>query len=170
MPQSSRIQTFRVRISGSYRTYTSSGYGYGSATGLTESTGFCGTGVPISQKFRVDMKMLYPGVIAWTYSTHRGSGHGYERHTELTEVPGTGMVIPGQIPQVWFCEYPTEHSLGHFPSESRLFVCLHLKSKCTRTRVCVYSIPNDLHSAQLVRITTGVTQEKRRPKQPGYPF
>ena len=78
-----KSQKFRVRVWGSYITYRSSAYGYGSVTDLTE----------------------VPGVVALAYITHRSSGQvsyknavpvpGYLWHwrTELGEVPGTGMNV-----------------------------------------------------------------------------
>ena len=61
-------QNFRVRVRKSYRT--------------SRSTGYCGTGLQNSQKFRAGIKVLYPypGFL-W-----------YER-TELAEVPGTGISV-----------------------------------------------------------------------------
>ena len=55
-------------IWGSYRTYRNSGY--------------CGTGVQNSQKFRAGIKMLYPY-----------PGYLWQGRTELTEVPGTGINV-----------------------------------------------------------------------------
>ena len=69
-------------IWGSYRTYRNSGY--------------CGTGVQNSQKFRAGMKMLYPypGYLRHERTELTGSsGYGYECRTELTEVPVTGMNV-----------------------------------------------------------------------------
>ena len=47
-----KSQKFRVRVGGSYRTYRSSVYGYGSVTELTE----------------------VPGIVARAYRTYRTSG------------------------------------------------------------------------------------------------
>ena len=57
------LQKFRVRVR-KYRTHRSSGY--------------CGTGVQNSQKFRAGKKVLYPY-----------PGYLWHERTELTEVPGT---------------------------------------------------------------------------------
>ena len=62
------LQTFRVRVRTCYRTHRSSGY--------------CGTGVQNSQKFREGIKMLYPY-----------PGYLWHERTELTEVPGTGINV-----------------------------------------------------------------------------
>ena len=62
------LHKFRVRIRKCYRTHRSSGY--------------CGTGVQNSQKFRAGIKMLYPY-----------PGYLWNGRTELTEVPGTGMNV-----------------------------------------------------------------------------
>ena len=48
---------FRVRVWESYRTYRSSGYGYGSVTDLTE----------------------VPGIVAQAYRTRKSSGYGIDR-------------------------------------------------------------------------------------------
>ena len=77
-----RVCGFRVRVWGSYRTYRSFGYGYGSVTELAE----------------------VPGIVAQPCRTHRSSGRvqnmlypypGYcgTRLTEVTEVPGTGVGV-----------------------------------------------------------------------------
>ena len=101
------LQKFRVRVRKCYRTHRSSGY--------------CGTGVQNSQKFRAGIKMLYPypgylwyerkeltevpgtGIsvvqnlqkfrvrVLVSYRTYRSSGYGYECPTELTEVLCRGM-------------------------------------------------------------------------------
>ena len=83
----------RVLCRRSYRTYRSSGCGYGCLTELKEvqgtginpykthrSCGYCSTGVQNQQKFRAGTKTWYPGYC----ETGR---------TELTEVPGTGMKV-----------------------------------------------------------------------------
>ena len=62
------LQKFRVRVRKCYRTHRNSGY--------------CGTGVQNSQKFRAGIKMLYPY-----------PGYLWHGRTELTEVPGTGMNV-----------------------------------------------------------------------------
>ena len=59
---------FLVRVQKCYRTYRSSGY--------------CGTGVQNSQKFRAGIKMLYPY-----------PGYLWHERAELTEVPGTGSSV-----------------------------------------------------------------------------
>ena len=91
-----RICGFRVRVWESYGTSLSSGYGYGSATELTEVPGICGTCVQNSQKFRAGTKNAVPVPrVLWhgAYRTHTSSRYGYERHTELEEVPGTGTGV-----------------------------------------------------------------------------
>ena len=77
------FQMFRVRVRKCYRTHRSSGY--------------CGTGVQNSQKFRVGTRCWWHGA----YRTHRSSGYGYECATELTEVPGTGMKGLQNFHQFW---------------------------------------------------------------------
>ena len=76
------FQKIRVRVWKCYRTHISSGY--------------CGTGVHNSQKFRAGKKsaVTVPRVL-WdgTYRTYRSSGYGYECGTELPEVPGTGTKV-----------------------------------------------------------------------------
>ena len=60
------------------------------------SSGYYGTGVQNSQKFRAGTKNAVPVPrVLWrgAYRTHRSSGYGYEGPTELTEVPGTGMKV-----------------------------------------------------------------------------
>ena len=76
------FQKFRTRVRKSYRTSRSSGY--------------CGTGVQNSQKFRAGTKHAVPiPQVLWTraYRTPRSSGYGYECPTELAEL--LGRVIPG---------------------------------------------------------------------------
>ena len=76
------FQKFRVRVWKRYRTHRSSGY--------------CGTGVQNSQKFRAGTENVVPVLrVSWhgAYRTHRSSGYGYEWPTQLTEVPGTGMKV-----------------------------------------------------------------------------
>ena len=76
------FQKFRVRVRKSYRTFRSSGY--------------CGTGVQNSQKFRAGTKHAVPVPRAlWPrmYRTSRSSRYGYECRTELPELPGTGMNV-----------------------------------------------------------------------------
>ena len=76
------FQNVRVRVRKSYRTFRSSGY--------------CGTGVQSSQKFRAGTKHAVPiPRVLWPreYSTSRSSGYGYECRTEIPEVPGTGMKV-----------------------------------------------------------------------------
>ena len=78
----SRVCGFQLRVWESCRSPRSFGYGYGSATELTE----------------------VPSIVARAYRTHRSSGQvqtmlfpypGYcgKGRTELTEVPGTGMSV-----------------------------------------------------------------------------
>ena len=74
------FQKLRVRVWKCDRTHRSSGY--------------CGTGVQKSQKFRAGTQNAVPVPrVLWlgAYRTHRSSGYGHECPTELTEVPGTGM-------------------------------------------------------------------------------
>ena len=76
------FQKFRVRVWKCYRSHRSSGY--------------CGTVVQNSQKFRVGTKDAVPVPrVLWhgAYRTHKSSGYGYACATELTEVPGTGMKV-----------------------------------------------------------------------------
>ena len=76
------FQKFWVRVLMCYRTRRSSGY--------------CGTGVQNSQKFRAGTKNAVPVPrVLWhgEYRAYRTSGYGYECPTELTEVPGTGMRV-----------------------------------------------------------------------------
>ena len=71
------VQKFRVRVRMSYRTSRSSGY--------------CGTGVRNSQKFRAGTKHAVPvPQVLWprSYRTFRSSGYRHECRTELPEVPG----------------------------------------------------------------------------------
>ena len=71
------FQKFRVRVWKRYRTRISSGY--------------CGTGVQSSQKFRAGTTNAVPVPrVLWhgAYRTHSSSGYGYEGLTELPEVPG----------------------------------------------------------------------------------
>ena len=74
-----KSQKFPVRVWGSYRTYRSSGYGYGSVAELTEVPGRYKNAVPTTAG------------VCGTGVQNRNSGYGYESRTELTEVPGTGM-------------------------------------------------------------------------------
>ena len=84
------FQKFRVRVRMSYRTSRSSGY--------------CGTGVQNSQKFRASSKhdapvprVLWPRAYRTSrssgYRTSRSSGYRYEFRTELPEVSGTGVNV-----------------------------------------------------------------------------
>ena len=80
--ESYRTSKFRVRVWKCCRTHRSSGY--------------CGTGIQNSQKFRAGTKNDVPVPrVLWhgAYRTHKRSGFGYECPTELTEVPGTGMNV-----------------------------------------------------------------------------
>ena len=72
------FQKFRVRVWKCYRTSRSSGY--------------CGTGMQNSQKFRAGTNhaVPVPRVLGnGSYRTHRSFGYGYESLTELPEVPDT---------------------------------------------------------------------------------
>ena len=76
------FQKFRVRKWKYHRTSRSSGY--------------CGTGIHNSQKFRAGTKHYAPVPrVLWhgSYRIHTRSGYGYESLTELPEVPGTGMKV-----------------------------------------------------------------------------
>ena len=76
------FQKFRVRVWKCCRTSRSSGY--------------CGTGIQNSQKFRAGTQHAVPAPrVLWhgSYRTHRSSGYGYESLTELPEVPGTGVIV-----------------------------------------------------------------------------
>ena len=71
--------------------------------GRTELSEVSGTGMKVvynSQKLRVRIWKFY--------RTYRSSGYGYGSSTELSEVPV--RVMPGKIPRVSFCVYPTEHN------------------------------------------------------------
>ena len=87
-----KSQKFRVRVWGSYTTYRSSGYGYGSVTELTEVLGIVARAHKThSGMVGMNMPCRTPGIVAQVYITHRSSGYGYERHTKLPEVPSTDM-------------------------------------------------------------------------------
>ena len=87
------LQNFRVRVWKCHRTSRSSGY--------------CGTVVHESQKFRASSGRVFtevpggnkkcctrtPIIMARVYRIHRSSGCGYEYPTELTDVSGTGMKV-----------------------------------------------------------------------------
>ena len=75
-----KSQKFRVRVSGSYRTYKSSGYGYGSVTELTEVPGRCKSDVLVPRGF-VERR------------TELTEVRSSECPAELKEVPGTGMNV-----------------------------------------------------------------------------
>ena len=93
------FQKFRVRVRMSNRTSRSSGY--------------CGTGLQNSQKFRAGTKhgVPVPRVLwARAYRTFRSPGYGYECPTELTEV--LCRVIPGVNTKGTVCTYPTEYNLA----------------------------------------------------------
>ncbi len=75
-----RVCRFRVRVRKSYRTYRSSGYGYGSVTELTEVLGTGMNALQNLHKFFVGYRKAVP--------VPRVLCHGL---AELTEVPGTGM-------------------------------------------------------------------------------
>ena len=68
---------FKVRVRMCYRTYRTSGY--------------CGTRVQNSQKFRAGKKSAIPiPRVLWhgAYRAYRDSGYGYESLKELPNVPG----------------------------------------------------------------------------------
>ena len=76
------FQKFRVRVWKCHRTCKRSGY--------------CGTGIQNSQKFRAGTKRDAPVPrVLWhgSYRTHRSSEYGYESLTELPEVPGAGIKV-----------------------------------------------------------------------------
>ena len=76
------LEKFWVRVWMFYRTHRSSGY--------------CGTGVRNSQKFRVGTKSAVPvPAVLWHggYRAYRSSEYGYECPAELAEVPGTDMRV-----------------------------------------------------------------------------
>ena len=82
MGVSQNFQKIRVRVWKCHRTHRISGY--------------CGTGLPNSQKFRAGTKHAVPVPrVLWhgSYRTHRSSGYGYESLTQLPEVPGTGIKV-----------------------------------------------------------------------------
>ena len=95
MPVLQKSHKFRVRVWGSYRTYRSSGYGYGSVTEITDVPGIVArahrthTSPGQVQKYSTRT----PDIVARAYRTYRSSGYEYEGRTELTEGPGTGMNI-----------------------------------------------------------------------------
>ena len=63
---------------------------------ISRSSGYCGTCVQNSQKFRAGTKRHVPVPrVLWRveFRTYRNSGYGYECPTGLTEVPGTGMKV-----------------------------------------------------------------------------
>ena len=77
-----KFQKFRVRVWECCRTSRSSGY--------------CGTGIQNSQKFRAGTKHDVPVPrVLWlgSYRTHRSSGYGYKSLTELPEGPGADMEV-----------------------------------------------------------------------------
>ena len=87
-----RVCRFRVRVWESYRTSRVFGYSYRTH----QSSGYCGTGVQISQKFRAGTKHAVPVPrVLWhgSHRTHRSYGYGYESLTEVPEAPGTGMKV-----------------------------------------------------------------------------
>ena len=122
MEVSQTFQMFRVRVWKCSRTHRSSGY--------------CGTGLHKSQKFRAGTKHAVPAPrVLWdgSYRTHRNSGYGYEslhnfqkfsvlwhRHTELTGVPG-GYDNAVPVPRVSVAlTYRTYRSSGYgyeYPSK-----------------------------------------------------
>ena len=110
-----KSQKFRVRVWGSYRTYRSSGYGYGSVTDLTEVPGIVAractelTQVPGRYKNAVPASRVYA---KRAYRAYRSSGYGYECRTELTEV--LCRVIPGVNTPGMVLYVPYEHNLGRF--------------------------------------------------------
>ena len=80
------------------------------------SSGYCGTGVHNSHKFRVGTRSAAPVLrVLWhgVYITHRSSRYGHERPTELTAVPGTGMkVLHPKVPGIVAWAYITYISSG----------------------------------------------------------
>ena len=86
---------FRVRAWESYRTFRSSGY--------------CGTSVHNSQKFRAGTKYAVPVprvFVALAYRTYRSSGYGYECRTEFRQVPGTWMNVLQNLQKFLVGQYP----------------------------------------------------------------
>ena len=84
-----KFQEFKVRVRTFYRTSRSSGY--------------CGTGVDNSQKFRAGTKHAVPVPrVLWpqAYITFTSSMCGYECRTELTQVTGTGINVLQEITEV----------------------------------------------------------------------
>ena len=93
--------------------------------GTARSSGYCGTGVDNSQKFRAVTKHAVPVPrVLWpqAHITFRSSGCGYECRTELTQVTGTGINVLQKITEVlctgntpgMACTYPTEHNFGKY--------------------------------------------------------
>ena len=78
------FQKSRVRVYNCYRTHRSFGY--------------CGRGVPNSQKIPAGIKMSYPY-----------PGCCVHGRTELTEVPGTGISVIQNLPNVFVGQYPGEY-------------------------------------------------------------
>ena len=75
----------------SYRTHTSSGYGYESLIELPEAPGICGTG-------RTELTKV-PGRYKNAVPVPRVLRHG---RTDLTEGPGTGMNVVQKNSQKFF--------------------------------------------------------------------
>ena len=89
------FKKFRVRVRMSYRSSRNSGY--------------YGTGVSNSQKFRAGTKHAVPVPrVLWprAYRTFRSSRYGYECRTELLEVPGTGMNALQNLQKFFVGHYP----------------------------------------------------------------
>ena len=75
----------------------------------SRSSGYCGTDVHNSQKFRVGTKHAVPVPrVLWPRAcrTSRRSGCRYECRTELQEVPGTGMKVLQNIQEFFVGQYP----------------------------------------------------------------
>ena len=110
-----RVCVFRVRVWGSYRTYRSSGYGYGSYTELTEApgrytnvvpvpvpaSGYFYKGIPVPRVLchgRTELTEV-PGTGMNVVQNSQKFGYGYGNLTELTEVPGRYTnVVPVPVP------------------------------------------------------------------------
>ena len=89
-------QDFRVRVKRILQNFQKFGVPVRMSYRTSRSSGYCGTGVQNSQKFRAGTKhaVLVPRVL-WprVYRTYGSSGYRYECRTQLPEVPGTGTRI-----------------------------------------------------------------------------